>query len=64
MRMDIYIIETRNGTFTSIGEGEHQAKINFTISFPNEKIRLIKKYEEKALQISQLLIMDGYFDEE
>ncbi|MGE7840722.1 hypothetical protein ACQKNX_08015 [Lysinibacillus sp. NPDC093712] len=61
--MDIYIIETKNGTYSSIGESEHSAKINFTISFPNEKIRKIKKYDEKAFQISHLLLIDEYFED-
>lgn len=61
--MDIYIIETRNGTYSSIGESEYNAKINFSISFPSEKIRKIKKYEEKAIQISHDFILDEYFED-
>lgn len=45
----LYKVITRNGTFFSIGKNEQEAKMNFTISFPSEKIRSIEKYEEKAI---------------
>lgn len=48
----LYEIVTRNGKFISIGKDESEAKINFTIEFPSEKIRTIKVLEEKAIQIS------------
>lgn len=52
--MYMFHIETRNGKFVSIGTTEHEAKINFTIEFPFEKIRTIKQAEEKAINISAL----------
>lgn len=53
--MDIYLVTTRNGTFISIGKNEHEAKINFTINFPSEKIRNIEKQDEKAIALSELV---------
>jgi hypothetical protein len=50
--MKLFLIETRNGNFISMGETEHQAKINFTIEFPSEKIRTIKEMEEKSIQLN------------
>lgn len=52
--MKIYEIITRNGKYVSIGSTEHEAKINFTIEFPFEKIRDINEVEGKALQIETL----------
>lgn len=53
--MDIYVVTTRNGIFISIGKNEHEAKINFTINFPSEKIRNIVKQEEKAIAVSDII---------
>ena len=49
--MKIFLIETRNGKFISTGNDEKEAKINFTIRFPFEKIRKTKEADEKAFQI-------------
>ncbi|MFY0516388.1 hypothetical protein ACOMCU_00965 [Lysinibacillus sp. UGB7] len=50
----LYIIETKNGKYISMGKNEHEAKINFTITFPNEKIRTIEESEDKALWLTLL----------
>ena len=50
--MIIFLVITRNGTFVTSGNTEHEAKINFTINFPNEKIRKIKQLDSKAIQVS------------
>lgn len=49
--MKLFLIETRNGKFISIGKDESEAKINFTIGFPFEKIRKIKESDEKTFQV-------------
>lgn len=48
----IFLVETRTGQFISVGGSEQEAKINFTISFPNEKIRTITLQDGKAIHIS------------
>lgn len=52
--MNIFEIVTRNGKFISIGGTEHEAKINFTIEYPSEKIRTIRQREEKAISLTEL----------
>lgn len=52
--MKPFIIQTRNGKFVSYGETEYQAKINFTISFPSEKIRTIEEsVEDMAFRLAE-----------
>lgn len=48
----LFEITTKNGKFLSTGKDEGEAKINFTIEFPSEKIRKIKPLEEKAILVS------------
>ncbi|WP_180953838.1 hypothetical protein [Bacillus sp. M6-12] len=52
--MYLFEILTRNGKFISIGSTEHEAKINFTIAYPSEKIRTIIQKEEKAVSVAEL----------
>jgi len=49
--MNMYLITTKNGTYISIGNKETEAKTNFTLEFPSEKIREIEELEGKALQV-------------
>lgn len=49
--MKVFLIETRNGKFISFGSDEKEAKINFTIGYPSEKIRKIKETDEKTFKI-------------
>lgn len=62
--MDIYLVTTRNGTYISIGKNEYEAKINFTMYHPSEKIRYIQKQDEKSLKISHTIWnLDAEYDE-
>lgn len=54
-KSNLYFITTRNGQFLSTGETEHAAKIQFTISYPNEKIRTIQRVVANAVAITGLV---------
>jgi hypothetical protein len=62
--MYIFEIVTGNGKFLSIGATEQEAKINFTIEFPSEKIRTITQREEKAISLDEKakVYVVGYYD--
>lgn len=47
----IFLIETLAGQFIAVGASEQEAKINFTSSFPNQKIRTITLQNGKAIHI-------------
>lgn len=59
----LYLIKTRNGEYIGTGKDEHDAKIQFTINYPSEKIRSIRNLEVTAIEITGIaeseMIDDG-----
>lgn len=49
--MKMYAIVTKSGDFVTIGGTETEAKENFEIEFPGEKISSIKELSSKAVFI-------------
>lgn len=52
LEMKVFIVTTRNGLFVATGKSEHEAKVNFTIEFPSEKMRAIEQQFEKAFALN------------
>jgi len=53
--MNLYLIETKNGKFISMGNDEKEAGINFTTNYPSEKARSIIKLEGNSVWINEIL---------
>lgn len=50
----LFTVLTRNGRYLTFGKDEAEAKINFTMEYPSEKIREIQPLEDKVVPLPDM----------